>query len=97
MRQRTASAAWRSDRFITYRSTQTVASCAGESPGLPSRGYQAVKSSSLHRPPRQSRIHIAVVAGSGDPHGQRRDLGSGVRLEGHIELLENLARTFQGA
>lgn len=62
MRRRTASAAWRSDRFITYCSTQTVAGCAGESPGRPSRGYQAVKSSSLfHRPSRRSRIHIAVV------------------------------------
>lgn len=38
-----------------------------------------------------------AVAGSGDPHGQRRDLGSGPRLEGHIGLLRNMGGTFQRA
>ncbi len=61
MRQRTASAAWRSDRPSRNCSTQTVASCAGESPGRPSRGYQPAKSSSHHSPSNRSLTHIAVV------------------------------------
>lgn len=61
MRQRTASAACRSDNPSKNCSTQTVASWAGERPGRPSRGYQSAKSSSFHSPSRRSRTHIAVV------------------------------------
>lgn len=61
MRQRTASAACRSERFSRNCSTLTVASWAGDSPGRPSRGYQVAKSSSRHKPSSRSRTHIAVV------------------------------------
>lgn len=61
MRQRTASAARRSDRPSRNCSTQTVASWAGEMPGRPSRGHQPAKSSSHHSPSRRSLAHIAVV------------------------------------
>ncbi len=61
MRQRTASAACRSERPSRNCSTQTVASCAGERPGRPSRGYQSAKSSSHHSPSSRSRTHIAAV------------------------------------
>lgn len=61
MRQRTASAACRSDRLSRNCNTQTVASWAGERPGRPSRGYQPAKSSSHHSPSSRSRTHIAVV------------------------------------
>ncbi|CAL9340990.1 hypothetical protein SUDANB176_00270 [Streptomyces sp. enrichment culture] len=60
MRQRTASAACRSDG-PGRRSTQTVAGWAGERPGRPSHGYQPAKSSSSHSPSDRSRTHIAVV------------------------------------
>src|SRR6266566_4611682 len=61
IRHRTASAASRSDRSSRNCSTLTVASCAGEIPGRPSRGYHPAKSSSAHRPSSRSRTHIAVV------------------------------------
>ena len=61
IRQRTASAACRSDRPSTNCSTQTVANWAGNRPGRPSRGYQSAKSSSCRSPSNRSRTHVAVV------------------------------------
>lgn len=61
MRQRTASAACRSDRSSRNCRTQTVASWVGERSGRPSRGYQSAKSSSHRSPSSRSLTHIAVV------------------------------------
>ncbi len=89
MRQRTASAACRSERLCRNCRMLTVASWAGDSPGRPSRGYHEVKSSSRHSPSSRSRTHIAVVprgllaratcavrAGTCRPERGDRDTGS---------------------
>jgi hypothetical protein len=74
MRQRTASAASRSDQPWTNCCTQT--------PGRPSRGYQGAKSSSVHKPSSRSRIHMAAV-----PFGllarAARAVASGIAAPGH--------------
>jgi len=85
MRQRTASAACRSDSPSTNCSTQTVANWAGDRPGRPSRGYQPAKSSS-HPPPVQPVPHphrrrTARIARPRDLRGQRRDLLTGTGTE----------------
>ena len=94
IRHRTASAASRSDRSSRNCSTLTVASCASETPGRPSRGYQRrsrVRPQAVEPVPHPHRRRPGRVAGPRHPRGQLRDLDPQAGTDRHLVLLRDLA------